>query len=102
MKRKTTKKLKTRQIFNLAMKQKISKKLRIHQIFNIIISAIFIIAILINRDATLFTSVIFLVVSIVGNGIIHGRNDSLTRDTIIEYVIVAIIALVILLGSIIK
>lgn len=102
MKRKASKKLTTRQIFNIGMKQKISKKLRIHQIFNIIISIIFISAVLINRDVTLFASIIFLIISIIGNGIIHGQNGNLTRDTIIEYVIVAVIALVILLGSIIK
>ena len=44
----------------------------------------------------------FLLLYVAGNGIIHTRQNKLERDTLIEYVILSVIALVILIDAMIK
>jgi membrane-anchored protein YejM (alkaline phosphatase superfamily) len=82
------------------MKSKHHKSLKFHTIFSIMLSIIFIAVLLINQDITLFTSAVFLLIYITGNGLIHSKTNKLSRDTMIEYIILSIIALLILLGTI--
>jgi len=52
------------------------------------------------HEATLSAAAVFLILYVTGNGIIHTRNNELSRDTLIEYIILAFIALILLIGTI--
>ncbi len=76
--------------------------LKIHTIFNVIVWALYLTIILIYTDATLIISTVFLLVYITGNGLIHSRKNQLSRDTLIEYIILSLIALIILADALLK
>jgi hypothetical protein len=80
------------------MKKQQYQKLKFHTIFSVSISLLFLIILLIDHSITLGIAMIFLASYVIGNGIIHIRHNELKRDTVLEYIIVAIIALVLLVG----
>jgi len=45
-------------------------------------------------------SMAFLILYVTGNGLIHARNNELERDTIVEYFVISVIALIILIETI--
>lgn len=51
-------------------------------------------------SASLFIVLAFLFVYVAGNGLIHARAQTLTRDILIEYGLVALVALVVLIGAV--
>jgi hypothetical protein len=59
---------------------------------------LFLVILLFNRSFTLGIAMVFLAAYVIGNGIIHIRHNELKRDTVLEYSIVAVIALVLLIG----
>jgi hypothetical protein len=67
--------------------------------YSIVISVIFLVIITSVRDITLGAAMIFLLLYIIGNGIIHIKNNELTRDTLIEYLLVSTIVLVIIFSA---
>ena len=75
--------------------------LKFHTVYTLILAALFLTTIIIFPDVTLFLAALFLILYVAGNGIIHARKNQLTRDSIIEYGIVAVVALVVLLGALI-
>lgn len=80
------------------MKKQHYKKLKFHTIFSVSVSLLFLAILLIYHDITLAVAMVFLAVYIIGNGIIHVRHNELRRDTILEYIIVAAIVLVLIIG----
>lgn len=76
--------------------------LKIHTVFNIIIWTLYSLILVFNSNATLIISVIFLLIYITGNGLIHSKKNQLSRDTLVEYIILSAIALVILVNALIK
>lgn len=82
------------------MKKKHHASLKFHTIYSIVISVIFLIVILLVRDITLGAAAVFLIFYVAGNGIIHSKNNELKRDTLVEYILLSIIALVIIIGTI--
>ena len=72
--------------------------LKIHTIYTLVLSLVFAALLFVTRDLTLGVVMVFLLLYIAGNGIIHAHKNVLHRDTLIEYVVVAIIALVLLFG----
>lgn len=71
--------------------------LKFHTIYSLIIATAFITMMLLLRDIALGLALLFLFLYIAGNGIIHSKNNKLSRDMIIEYVLVSLVVLVILL-----
>lgn len=78
------------------------KSLKAHTIFNLIIWSLYLLIILINSSTALVVSIIFLLIYITGNGLIHSKKNQLSRDTLIEYIILSAIALIILANALIK
>ena len=76
--------------------------LKIHTIFNVAIWSLYLLIVAMNIDMTLIISTIFLLVYVTGNGIIHSKKNQLGRDTLIEYIILAAIALIILANALTK
>jgi hypothetical protein len=81
------------------MKKQHYRKFKFHTIFSIILSTTFLIVLLFVRDLSFGIAVIFLCAYVIGNGIIHVKNNELSRDTIIEYIIVSMIAAIVIIGS---
>jgi hypothetical protein len=81
------------------MKKIHRKSLKFHSIYSIAISIIFLVIIASVKDITLGAATVFLLLYIVGNGIIHTKNNELARDTLIEYALVSAIVLIIILGA---
>jgi uncharacterized membrane protein YagU involved in acid resistance len=81
------------------MKKIHHKSLKFHTMYSIVISVIFLVIITSVRDITLGAAMIFLLLYIIGNGIIHIKNNELTRDTLIEYLLVSTIVLVIIFSA---
>lgn len=71
--------------------------LKFHTIYSAILAAIFVVLMLVFRDFALGIALLFLLLYVSGNGIMHVKNNKLTRDTIIEYVLVSLVVLVILI-----
>jgi hypothetical protein len=81
------------------MKKRHIQKLKFHTIFTIIITIIFLIVLCIVKDISFAITMLFLGAYIAGNGIIHIRHNTLSRDAIVEYVLVTVIAAVLLTSS---
>ena len=76
--------------------------LKLHTIFNAVVWVLYLTIIFIYTDATLIISTVFLLIYITGNGLIHSRKNQLSRDTLVEYIILSLIAFVILADAIFK
>lgn len=81
------------------MKKAHYSSLKFHTIYNLTLATVFVIITLIMRDVTLALALLFLFLYIAGNGIIHSRNNTLSRDTLIEYVLVSLVVLVIIIEA---
>lgn len=82
------------------MKKQHYKKLKFHTIFSVILSAIFLAVLLFVRDISFGVAAVFLSAYVIGNGIIHVRYNELSRDAVVEYIIVSIIVAVVITGFI--
>jgi len=71
--------------------------LKFHTIYSIGLAFIFVIMMLVFKSFALGIALVFLLLYVAGNGIIHVKNNKLTRDTIIEYALVSLVVLVILI-----
>ena len=83
------------------MKKRHIRKLKFHTIFTVIITVVFLVVLFFVRDISFAVAMLFLGVYIAGNGIIHMRNNELSRDAIIEYILVGAIAAVVLVSSVV-
>lgn len=77
------------------MRQEHHLTLKFHTIYSLGLALIFVVMMLIMKSLAFGLAVIFLMMYIAGNGIIHIKKNKLTRDTIIEYVLVSLVVLVI-------
>lgn len=81
------------------MKKQHFRKLKFHTIFSVILSVAFLVVLLIVPDLSLGIAAVFLCAYIIGNGIIHVKNNELSRDTVLEYILVSAIVIVVIIGS---
>ena len=77
------------------------RSLKFHTIYSIILALVFVVFILFIRDAALGIAMFILVLYVAGNGIIHTKKNVLTRDAIIEYIVVSAIVAIIIVGAIV-
>ncbi len=75
------------------------QRLPFHTWFTIGLAALSLIIMMLVPSATLLVVLAFLLFYVGGNGLIHARAKTLTRDILIEYVLVAVVALVVLVGA---
>lgn len=79
------------------MRQEHYPTLKFHTIFSLVIASVFVVMMLLMRDIALGLALLFLFLYITGNGIIHSKNNKLTRDTLMEYILVSLVILVIII-----
>jgi uncharacterized membrane protein len=82
------------------MKKKHVSSLKFHTTYSVVLALVFVIIVIFVRDIALIAAMVFLFLYVAGNGIIHSKKNELTRDTILEYIIISIIVLVVIIGSI--
>lgn len=82
------------------MKKIHAPSLKFHTVYSIVLTLIFLVIIIFIRDIALGAAMFFLLLYVGGNGIIHSKKNELKRDTLLEYIILSIIALVVLVGAI--
>ena len=82
------------------MKKNNYKSLRFNTIFSLTIAIIFLIIIINYPDILLGIAMVFLILYVAGNGLIHAKYNNLNHDTLVEYIVVSIIALIVLIGAI--
>lgn len=73
--------------------------LKFHTIYSLFISSVFIMVIAVFPDITLAAAIIFFVSYIAGNGLIHSKKNTLHKDSVIEYLLVAIAVFVVVVGA---
>lgn len=73
--------------------------LKFHTVYSIAISLVFIFVIALFPDITLAASIVFFVGYVAGNGIIHTKKNTLHKDSVIEYLLVAIAVFVVVVGA---
>lgn len=65
------------------------------------IALIFTSIIVFVRDIALSVAMVLILLYVAGNGVIHTRNNQLSRDAFIEYVIISVIVLVVVIGAVV-
>jgi hypothetical protein len=73
--------------------------LKLHTIYTLMLTLVFGFIFYFVQDITVGALMVALALYVAGNGIIHARKNTLHRDTAIEYLIVALIAFVLLIGA---
>ena len=73
--------------------------LKFHTIYSIILAVLLIAILFFAPDISLFAVIVFMILYVGGNGIIHSRTNELSRDALIEYIIIATIVLVVAIGA---
>lgn len=76
------------------------KTLKFHSLYSILLALVCIGVIIIFPSISLAIASAFLVLYVAGNGVIHARNGTLNRDSILEYVLLSIVALVLIVGAV--
>lgn len=76
------------------------KSLKFNTIYSLILAIVFLIVIMAIPDIMLGVSMVFLILYVTGNGLIHARHNELGRDTIVEYFVISVIALIILIETV--
>lgn len=84
------------------MRKQHHKTLKFHTIFSIVLVLAGVTVLILKPSWLLAVSWILLLAYVAGNGIIHSRKNQLTRDSLLEYIIVAAIAVLILVGAAIR
>lgn len=79
------------------MKQAHYTTLKLHAMFSIGLAAVFVFLMLIKRDLAFSLTLLFMFLYVSGNGIIHTKNNQLSKDTLIEYVLVALVILILVI-----
>lgn len=75
---------------------------KFHIIFSIVLIVICLTVLVLKPSWLLAVSCAALVAYVAGSGIRRSRRQKLSRDSIIEYCIVAVIALVIIFGAVLR
>jgi len=82
------------------MKKKHIPSLKFHTLYSIILAAIFVLVVIFVRNIIFAAAAGFLLLYVIGNGIIHTKKNELTRDTLLEYILISAIVLVVIVGLI--
>jgi predicted permease len=81
------------------VKKRHSRTLKFHTVFTVALTVVFAFVLLITKSLSLGVAMIFLALYVAGNGIIHVRRNELARDTIVEYILIGVIAALLLVSS---
>lgn len=73
--------------------------LKFHTIYSSILALIFLVILFFVRDVMLGIAMFFVMLYVAGNGMIHTNKNALTKDAIIEYIIVSAIVVVVIVGA---
>jgi len=84
------------------MKQSHKKSLKFHTLFSIFLAITCGVILAIHPSWLLAVSCALLVTYVAGNGIIHSRKNQLSRDSLVEYCLVAFIACLIIIGALLR
>lgn len=76
--------------------------MKFHTIFSITLAVILLVVIILRPSWLLVACCLLLIAYVTGNGVIHAKKSQLTRDGLLEYVLVALIALAIIAGAVVK
>jgi len=82
------------------MKKKHIASLKFHTLYSIILAVVFVLVVIFVRNIVFAAAAGFLLLYIIGNGIIHTKKNELTRDTLLEYILISAIVLVVIVGLI--
>lgn len=74
--------------------------LKFHTIYSSILAIVFVITLIIVPDFMLGIALGILLAYVIGNGIIHGKKNELTRDAIVEYILLSVIIGLLVAGAI--
>ncbi len=74
-------------------------QIRFHTWFTIVLALVSLGIIFFVPDISLFVALIFLILYVAGNGLIHVKNKTFTRDILIEYGLVAAVVLIVVFGA---
>lgn len=80
------------------MKKQHHAKLKLHAIFSVIIAVILLGVLVFAPNISFGAAIVLLLAYVAGNGIIHTRHNILSRDTILEYILVSVVVLTVLAG----
>lgn len=75
--------------------------LKFHTIYSAILAVVFLIIAIFVRDIILSAAMLIVVLYVAGNGIIHSKKNEITRDALLEYIIVSAIIIVIVVSVIV-
>ncbi|MFZ3010145.1 MAG: hypothetical protein WA030_03975 [Candidatus Microsaccharimonas sp.] len=80
------------------MKKVHIRSLKFHTIYSVSLAIVFFVVMMVVRDLMLGIALVLLLAYVVGNGIIHGKKNQLTRDGLFEYVLLSLIVVILILG----
>ena len=81
------------------MRKQHHAKLKFHAIYSIAIATILVAVLVFVRDLTLGIATALLLAYVAGNGIIHTKHNILSRDTLVEYVLVSLVVIIVITGT---
>lgn len=73
--------------------------LKFHTIYTLILAGALLATLFFFPDVSLFATILFLIAYVAGNGIIHARKNEFSRDSLVEYLIVALVGAVVVIGA---
>jgi hypothetical protein len=76
------------------------KTMKFHSFYSLLLAFICIGVIIIFPSISLAIASAFLVLYVAGNGVIHAKNGTLNRDSVLEYVLLSIVAIVLIVGAV--
>jgi len=79
-----------------------TKRWKLHTIYTIVLGVISLAIIIIAPNISLFVVLGMLLLYVGGNGIIHARAKTISRDALLEYGLVALVAFFVLVGAVIN
>jgi hypothetical protein len=82
------------------MKKRRQKPLNVHVLYSVVLAAVFLVVIITRPDVSLYMTMVFFVLYILGNGALHAKKGMLSRDVLIEYIVLSLVVLVVLIGAI--
>ena len=78
------------------------KKWRLHTWYTIILGVVSLIVLIIAPNISLFVVLGMLLLYVGGNGIIHARAKTISKDALLEYGLVALVAFFVLIGAVLN
>lgn len=81
------------------MKPKHFRAMKFNTIYSVSLAIVSVALLLLFPDISLIIACAFLVLYVAGNGVIHWHHDTLSRDAIVEYIILSLVAVVLVVGA---